>query len=76
MGNSFFGCLGKGFWGPGMERALIVSHDWLVTMMPPKVNFNRGDGIEAKVGLISGGSWGLEPPSWALGKSKNAGSNY
>ena len=39
-----------------MARALIVSHGWLYAMHPPKVKFNQGDEIEAKCGLISGGS--------------------
>ena len=39
-----------------MARELIVSHGWLVAMMPPKVKLNQGDGIESKGGLVSGGS--------------------
>ena len=57
-----------------MERALIVSHGWLATMLPPKVKFNRGDGIEAKGRLISGGSRGLEPHACVSRNSKNVGS--
>ena len=45
-----------------MERALIVIHYGLVAMLPPKVKFNRGDGIESKGGFVSGGSGGPEPP--------------
>ena len=51
-----------------MGRALIVSHGWLVAILLPKLKFNRGDGIEAKGGLVSGGSRGPEPPAWALEK--------
>ena len=61
MGKSFFGCLGSGFCGLGMERALIASHGWLDAMLPPKVKFNQGDGIEAKGGFVSGGSGGPKP---------------
>ena len=46
-----------------MERALIVSHHGLASMLPPKVKFNRGDAIEPKGGLVLGGSGGLEPPT-------------
>ena len=45
-----------------MERALIVSHRGLAVMFPPKLKFNRGDGIESKGGLVLGGSRGPEPP--------------
>jgi hypothetical protein len=41
-----------------MARALIASHGWLDVMLPPKVKFNRGDGIESKGVLILGGSGG------------------
>ena len=76
MGKSFSGWLGKGFWGPRMERALIVSHHGLASMRPPKVKFNQVDGIESKGGLVSGGSGGLEPPTWVSGKSKNVESSW
>ena len=46
-----------------MEKELIVSHGWLASMFPPKVKFNQGDGIEAKVGFVLGGLGGLEPTS-------------
>ena len=46
-----------------MARALIVSHRQLASMLPPKVKFNQGDGIESKGGLLSGGSRGLGPPT-------------
>ena len=36
-----------------MERALIVSHHELASMLPSKVKFNRRDGIESKGGLVS-----------------------
>ena len=49
LGNNFSGCLGRGFWGPGMARTFIVSHCGFVAMMPTKVKLNRGDGIEYKV---------------------------
>ena len=75
LGKSFFRCLDRGFWGPGMARELIVRHRWLDAMLPPKVKFNWGDGIEAKGGLVSGGSWGPKPPAWVSGKSKNVGSS-
>ena len=41
-----------------MARALIVSDGWLDAMLPLKLKFNRGDVIEAKGGLVSGGSEG------------------
>ena len=41
-----------------MARALIVSHGWLVAMLPPKLKFNQWDGIEPKGGLVLGGSGG------------------
>ena len=46
-----------------MERELTVSHGWSDSMFPPKVKFNRGDGIEPKGGLIAGSSGGPEPPA-------------
>ena len=46
-----------------MARALIVSHGWLASILPPKVKFHQGDGIEAKGGLVSGGSRGPGPPA-------------
>ena len=54
-----------------MERSLIVSHGWLATMLPPKVKFNRGDGIESKGGLFLGVSGGPKPPACVLEKLKN-----
>ena len=63
LGKSFCGCLGRGFWAPGMARTLTMSHRWLGAMFPPKVKFNRGDGIEAKGGLILGGLGGPKPPT-------------
>ena len=47
-----------------MERESIVSHCGLDSMLPPKVKFNRGDGIEFKGGLVYGGLGGPEPPVW------------
>ena len=46
-----------------MTRAFIVSHHALPAMMPPKVKLNRGEGIESKGRLVSGGSGGPEPPA-------------
>ena len=46
LGKSFFGFLGKGFRGLGMERELIVSHHGLDDMLPPKVKLNWGDGMD------------------------------
>ena len=46
-----------------MARALIVSHHGLADMMPPKVKFNQGDGIESKSGLVSAGLIGPKPPA-------------
>ena len=67
--------MGRGFWGPGLVRVLIVSHGWLDSMLPPKVKLNWGDGIKAKGGLISGGSGGPKPPAWVLRKSNTLGSS-
>jgi hypothetical protein len=41
-----------------MERGLIVSHHGLATILPPNVKFSRGDGIDHKDRLVSGGSGG------------------
>ena len=46
-----------------MARSLIVSHRGLAAMLPPKVKFNHGDGMEPKGGLVLGGLGGPEPPS-------------
>ena len=54
-----------------MARGLIVSHHGLATMLPPKVKFNRGDGMEPKGGLVSRGSGGPEPPACVLEKLKS-----
>ena len=40
-----------------------MSHHGWDAMIPPKVKFNQGDGIEPKGGLVSGGSGGPEPPA-------------
>ena len=53
-----------------MARALIVIHHGLAAMLPPNVKFNRGDGIESKGGLVSGGLRGPKQPSWVSGKLK------
>ena len=53
-----------------MARALIVSHPRLDTMVLLKVKFNRGDGIEPKGGLVSGGSEGPEPLTCVLERLK------
>ena len=63
LGKSLYRFLGKGFWGPEMARGLIVSHRGLVAILPPKLEFNRGDGIEYKGGLVLGGSGSPEPPA-------------
>ena len=54
-----------------MARGLMVRHHGLVSILPPNVIFSRGDGIESKGGLFSGGSGGLEPPASVLEKLKN-----
>ena len=46
-----------------MARALIVRHRGLASMLPSKVKFNQGDGIEPKCGLVSGGLGGPKPPA-------------
>ena len=46
-----------------LARELTMSHGWLAAMLPQKVKFNQGDGIESKDGLISRGSGGAETPS-------------
>ena len=76
LGKSFSGFVGKSFWGPGMARGFIVSHRGLVAMLPPNVKLNWGDGIETKGGLVSGGSWGLEPLAWVSEKLKNVESPW
>ena len=64
--------LDKGFWGLVMARALIVSYGWFVSMFPSKLKigmeFSQGDGIEVIGGLMFGGSWGPEPPTWFFEK--------
>ena len=40
-----------------------------VAMVARKLKFGLGDGGLVQVGLVSGGLGGLEPPSYALGKS-------
>ena len=46
-----------------MVRELIVSHHGLDYILPHKVKFNQGDGIESKGGLVSRGIGGQEPPA-------------
>ena len=46
-----------------MARGLIVSHCGLDAILPPKVKFNQGDGIDPKCGLALGGWGGPEPPA-------------
>ena len=41
----------------------MVSHRGLAVILPLNVKFNRGDGIESKGVLVSGGSGGLEAPT-------------
>ena len=54
-----------------MARGLMVSHLRLATILPPNVKFNRGDGIETKGGLVSGGLGRPEPPACVSEKLKN-----
>ena len=54
-----------------MERALIVSLHGLASMLPPKVKFNRGDGMEPKGGLVSGAPGGPEPLACVSEKLNN-----
>ena len=54
-----------------MARGLMVSHRGLAAIFPLNVKFNRGDRIDPKGGLISGGLEGPEPPSCVLEKLKN-----
>ena len=71
LGKIFYGCFGKGFWGPGTTRELIVRHGWLDAMFPLKLKFSWGDGIEAKGGLASGGLGSTTPSYWVSGMPKN-----
>ena len=41
----------------------MVSHHGLASILPQNVKFNRGDGMETKGGLVSGGLGGPEPPA-------------
>ena len=54
-----------------MARGLIVSHHGLVSILPPDVKFNQGDGIESKGGLFSGVSRGPEQPTCISENLKN-----
>ena len=40
-----------------------MSHRGLAAILPPNFKFNRGDGMEPKGGLVSGGPGGPEPPA-------------
>ena len=48
----------------------MVSHLGLATIFPPNMKFNRGDGMEPKGGLVSGGLGGPEPPACVLERLK------
>ena len=48
-----------------------MSHHGLASILPPNVRFNRGDGIEPKGGLVSGGSGGPKPPACVSERLKN-----
>ena len=52
--------LGKGCGAPGMERASIVSHGRFAAMLPPKLKFGKGDGIEVTWGFLLGGLRGTK----------------
>ena len=54
-----------------MARGLIVSHHGLAAILPPKVKFSQGDGMETKGGLVLGGSGGVEPLGCVSEKLKN-----
>ena len=54
-----------------MESGLMVSHRGLAAIFPLIVKFNRGDGIEPKGGLVSGGSRGPEPPAYVSERLKS-----
>jgi hypothetical protein len=49
----------------------MVSHLGLATILLPNVKFNRGDGIDPKGGLVSGGSGGPEPPAYVSERLKS-----
>ena len=76
LGKSLSGFLGKGFWGTTMARGSMVSHRGLASILPPNVKFNRGDGIELKCGLVSGGLGGPEPPACVLERLKKVESPW
>ena len=61
FGKSFSEDLGKGCGAPRMTRESIVSHGEFPAMFPPKLKFDRGDGIEVIGGFVSGGSGGPKP---------------
>ena len=55
-----------------MERASKVSHGQFVSMLPPKLKFGQGDGIEVTKGFVLRGSGGLGPPARLSGKSNSS----
>ena len=59
-----------------MARGLIVNHCGLATILPPKVKFNQGYGMDLEGGLVSRGTGGPEPPSCVLEKLKNVESPW
>ena len=48
-----------------------MSHHGLAAILPSNVKFNRGDGMEPKGRLVSGGPGGPEPPVCVLEKLNN-----
>ena len=47
-----------------------MSHLGLAAIFPLNVKFNRGDGMEPKGGLVSGGPGGPEPPAYVSERLK------
>ena len=48
-----------------------MSHLGLVSILLPNVKFNRGDEIETRGGLVSGGSGGPKPPAYVSERLKS-----
>ena len=49
----------------------MVGHLGLAAIFPPNLKFNRGDGMEPKGGLVSGGSGGPKPLACVSERLKN-----
>ena len=69
MVEVFSGCFGNGCCIPSTATTSMTNQGLFVAMVARKLKFGLGDGGLVQVGLVSGGSGGLEPPTYTSRRS-------